>query len=321
MSGEALETKRLFVSGMMRSGTTLVQKALNAHPDIKLDYQTSTERLIDLKKRFLKTLGRDDYHALCHYNPSPGYSFQAFHNWQRAIDSSIGLFPEMDGDECRVTGVKEVLGEEFFPGLLDQGVYCLNVIRDPRDVITSMSFGRGDPFTGKPRPVLFDLRNWRKSVHFSVRLQASQRFKTIRFEELLSDPDRVLGELFDWLDVDRQPDPSIADRMREGQWAGNSSFGNKTPFDRSAIGGYQSLLPQSVTSFVEATCYPEMTWLGYSTSVTDASRRKAISGYQDPFAVDRPEFEANYSSTPANQDYELNRLEKNIVELNEEIFE
>lgn len=44
----------LLVTGMLRSGTTLLEKALNVHPDIKLCYQPFPELFINTKKAFLE---------------------------------------------------------------------------------------------------------------------------------------------------------------------------------------------------------------------------------------------------------------------------
>ena len=321
LSNKHIEPKRLIISGMMRSGTTLIQKALSAHPEIDIEYQSRTNQLIGIKKLFLEGLGRENYHVLSHYNPSKGYKFQDFFEWQASQEAVRGqIFSGLECSDSLVVGVKEVLAEEFYPKLLEEGVYCLNIIRDPRDVIASMSFGHGSEFTGKPRPVLFDLRNWRKSVHFSLRLKESDSFKTIIFEDLIGDPDKVLGKLFDWLKVSKLPAKHVDNKMKENKWNGNSSFGNKRPFDRSVIGGYKSILPLSTISFIDAVCFPEMDWAGYKLDNTELDIISTIRNYRDPFPIERDEFDQDYSFSPNNIDYELNRVGKNIFHLNEEFF-
>lgn len=322
MISKERKPKRLFISGMMRSGTTLLQRALDAHPEIQVHYQSSTEYLLCLKKKFLNEIGRSDYHILAHYNPSPGYKYSEFLDWQRRTYSNgEGIFSGVASEGHLAFGIKEILAEEFYPSLLKDRVYCINIIRDPRDVISSTSFGNGAAFTGKPRPVLFDLRNWRKSVHFSRRLNADPYFRTVVFEELVADPESILGELFEWLNVPGLAANFISEKMQENSWGGNSSFSSRAPFDKSAIGGYENSLPESVLSYVEATCLSEMDWLGYPVQQSCDERRKIIEMYKDPFQIDRPEFECGYSYSGSNINYELKRLEKNISELNDEIFE
>jgi len=38
------------------------------------------------------------------------------------------------------------------------------IIRDPRDTVTSQHYGKADLQIGAPRPILFQIRQWRKSV-------------------------------------------------------------------------------------------------------------------------------------------------------------
>lgn len=321
MINSDIQPKRLFVSGMMRSGTTLIQKALSAHPEINVEYQSRTECLISIKNRFLESLGRADYHVLNHYNPSKGYRFPDFFEWQ-ASQKKVGdeIFLESTVNNEQVVGVKEVLSEEFYPKLLDEGVYCLNIIRDPRDVISSMSFGNGREFTGKPRPILFDLRNWRKSVHFSLFLKDNSFFKTIFFEDLVHNPDSVFGELYDWLKVNKLPVTDIEKNMNEDRWAGNSSFGSKKPFDEFAIGRYGSSLPDSTISYIEAVCFPEMDWAGYRLDKPNLNFVDVIDDFRDPFPIRRSEFDKNYSFSSDNKKYEIGRVGVNIVDLNKELF-
>ena len=57
-------------------------------------------------------------------------------------------------------GSKEIFCEEYIPYFLSNGVKVILLIRDPRDIITSLNFGKGADFTGEIRPTLFNIRNW-----------------------------------------------------------------------------------------------------------------------------------------------------------------
>lgn len=308
--------RNLVVGGMMRSGTTLLQKALDAHPEISVAYQSLTDEYLAIKKRFLSDKGINSYHLLAHYNPAVSYSFTEFNSWLGGQD-----LPKLKVNTCNVSkyfGNKEVLVEEFFPAHVAAGDKVINIVRDPRDVIASMSFGKGVAHTGKRRPVLFDIRNWRKSFYFSQMLLLNKNFKLVSFENLLKEPKTVLGDVFAWLDVGNVAINDISQAL-EKNWVGNSSFTSKKAFDVSAIGGYESNLPESVVKYVEAICYREMIACGYQPSIDSADRENLICTYSDEFAITRDEFPKSYSNSKENIEYEVRRLGLSADELKMEM--
>lgn len=318
----ASSRSRIVISGMMRSGTTLLQRALSAHPGIHVAYQQKTAAFIGLKKRFLEEIGKPQYHVLSHYNPPQGYSLSEFLRWvEDKPDLTTLSDPPGEGvaEGVRLVGDKEVLVEEFYPALTNRDIHCLNIIRDPRDVIASMSFGSGLEYTGKRRPVLFDLRNWRKSVHVAHHVRRHGAFRNVLFEELVREPDRVLGELFSWLGVSALSADDIEQDLNRTGWTGNSSFAVTRAFDPSAMNRYPAVLPDDVIAYIEAVCEPELHHLGYPVETGAEERRDIIARYRDPFEIGRDEFDSRYSSLAENVDYELARCDKSFARINEEI--
>lgn len=307
-----MERKKLFISSMMRSGSTLLQRALNTHDSIYVEYQTDTQKIINFKKNFLSEVGCDDYHVLAHYNPVYSYSYRDFKRWAAKNHNQINCFISPENkikDTASVVGVKEVLAEEFYSLLLRKNIYCLNIIRDPRDVIASMSFGKGQIHTGERRPILFDLRNWRKSFIFTKKNELNYKFKSILFEDLIFNTQTVLDDIYAWLDVEQIALHKVKTRLNQAAWQGNSSFGEKKPFDPSAIAKYKEVLPEGVVNYIEAVCYKEMLRLGYEVSIKSEDRASIIREFKEPFQVERLEFSVNYTASLENVNYELKRLE------------
>src|SRR5687767_125731 len=75
------------------------------------------------------------------------------------------VFPK---ESLLYVGGKEILVEEYVPYLLRAGTSVLLIVRDPRDMITSLNFRERDNLTGAHRPVLYSLRIWRKSVAMAI---------------------------------------------------------------------------------------------------------------------------------------------------------
>ncbi|WP_321278046.1 sulfotransferase domain-containing protein [uncultured Vibrio sp.] len=300
---------RVFLTGMMRSGTTLLQRALDMHSDVSISYQSRTKDFLQCKKSFHQSLNVEKYHLLSHYSGNNEYSLKELNDWL-LLNSDVNNL--ISGSEDRKAfGVKEVLAEEFIPFFLKRGIKCLLIVRDPRDVIASMSFGKGEEHTGKERPVLFDLRNWRKSVLIGEVFKNDPNLMVLRMEDLLIHPENVMESIYSFLDIDSLSYESLVEQMNLSSWKGNSSFGEKKAFDRSAIGNYQKVLPSSVIKYIESICRKEMDLMNYKLSYSHYSE-DIIHDYVDPFTVDRKEFESNYSSNIDNIEYELKRANSTL---------
>lgn len=71
----------LFVTGMMRSGTTLAQMLLDGHPDVMVAYQPFHRFLVDVKQRFLDDSGIASDLPLDEGDPAHGQRRAAFTAW------------------------------------------------------------------------------------------------------------------------------------------------------------------------------------------------------------------------------------------------
>ena len=334
----------LLVTGMLRSGTTLLEKALNAHPDIKLCYQPFPELFINTKRAFLEKNGIvSGYHVLSHYCGETRYKLSDFTSWlertflyqssiagflstdkQRLLDSSIsGDNPFADWysflicqmhpkSHLRCMGSKEVLMEEFVPYLVKKNVRCVIIVRDPRGVIASLDYGRGNEFTGDHRPALFNLRNWRKSIAFAYAMECHAGFRMVRFEDLVSRSVETLNNLALWLGLDPFNEQWWANGLLDengNPWKGNSSFGDTQPFNARAAGDHQQILPETTRLYIEAVCRHEMLSLGYAITPSSIEEcKERVATFTDPFEIKRPEFSPNYSSQPENIEYEIKQL-------------
>ncbi|WP_088330229.1 sulfotransferase [Lacimicrobium sp. SS2-24] len=301
-------------SGMMRSGTTLLQKIINTHPQINIQYQSCTSLFLESKKNFLEEINRTSYHKLSHYNEKGHYTLPEFTKWLLINGEPLlnTLRNNLTVSDHRYVGVKEILIEEFFPWLVNAEVKCILIVRDPRAVLASTAYGSTE-HTGKPRPTLFDIRNWRKSVQIGRLLQSNKHFKLVRFEELLKEPEPILRNIFQWLgmdDVDCRKLVGKFESENNKSWMGNSSFSERRGLDIKAIDDFSCRLSSSVLSYIEATCQEEMSWLNYSHSNLDkAERVRLVKNFREPLTITRPEFSPDYSIKKSNVEFEIARIE------------
>jgi len=298
----------VFITGMLRAGTTFVQKVLNNHPAMKVGYQPNFHRFLELKKDFLKSVGVETQFPLEHRFRDSMYNQSHFEKYVLDFLRESGLeylIPVVNPDShITHSGSKEVLCEEFIPSRLELGVDVIHIIRHPFDVIRSMSMGSSKTFVGMSRPLLFDLRNWRKSVAYRILCSDVQGYHPVRYEDLVGDTLGCFDCLFEKLGVLPATGQIIGSLQDDngGLWEGNSSFSDSV--ERSEIS-----LPIETRGYISTVCRPEMKWLGYEGERDKDSSVTDLSGYVEINPVERSNLPPDYSSSKLNLDAEARRIE------------
>ena len=182
-------------------------------------------------------------------------------------------------------GAKEVFCEEFIPYFLDNGVKVINIIREPRDMLASVNFGKGGEYTGN-LPTLYLLLKWRKSVAFSLRFEDHPGFTSVFYEDLVKNTWEVLDRLTAFLDLEPMSRQTFSEGIRDqyGElWQGNSSFNSYQFVSDQSIGKYKKVLSEDIIRFLENICYPEMKALHYDRQFCkDGPQEEIVLSFRDP---------------------------------------
>jgi hypothetical protein len=232
---------KLFITGMGRSGTTLLDKLLTNHDDIDVLSQPLPLLYVEAKNRFLKDLGVEKYFVLNDDLISKNYTQKEFDAYLSHLilkpTQIADIFKKMEGYSgqstkadfpiksdlppaqglsglidlclssfskklaCRYIGTKEIMCEEFLPYLCVKGYKCILILRDPRDVLASVNYPKKEKYLGEKKPTLFILRSWRKSVEYAFQLRNKNNFHMLRYEDLVADPMKELGAITEFLGV------------------------------------------------------------------------------------------------------------------------
>ncbi len=94
----------------------------------------------------------------------------------------------------RIRLTKQPVDLQFLGPFLrfDPGLHVLCMMRDPRDIVIS-KHGK------QPEQFFSSLASWRLGLPYIEKFQSHPRFKVIRYEDLVSDPDSIQSDLKCWL--------------------------------------------------------------------------------------------------------------------------
>ena len=347
----------LFITGMPRSGTTLLDKLLSAHPQALILSQPLPLFYVELKRAFLASrgmtvfpdekafpmgdmIGHQYYQAgdflrflkevpvepvffnrivadMADYSGQYTKFVNSFHMPSDAAPTYF--FELVDGYLRKISGVpassffgcKETFCEEFIPLFLDQGALVVMMIRDPRDVVTSLNYGRGGVYGGRKKPHLFNIRCWRKSAAFVLEYKDHPRFNFLLYETLVKKPQDTMRDIAAFLNLDMLPPEVFTHELKDQNgniWESNSSHEADARIFQSSVGKYRVHLQPREAAFIEACCYPEMRALGYETSLDPDAAVDCMKDYADTLKLERPEL-CGYTWSQTALAQETDRLE------------
>ncbi len=223
------------------------------------------------------------------------------------LDCYLGVLTE---DSPRIVGSKEVFCEEFIPYEVEHRTKVVLILRDIRDVITSLNFGEAAIWSGTARPDLFNIRQWRKSVAFATRYEADDRVHVIRYEDVVQQPVRTIEEITTFLEVSPLHRSILQGELRDQNgevWEGNSSHSPNPSITSDSIGRYVHHLSPARRAWIEALCLPELRYLNYTAEVDVPAALATIASYVDETANTREEL-CKYRWTESRAFEETERL-------------
>lgn len=330
----------IVVTGLYRSGTTLVEKCLDQHPKIAMASQPLPLLWSTLKSEFLADLGWDDRLPLGHLFRERRYTHGDLVAWlaartisrddlrrtqelQRGYDG--WWTPELDGHlpdlgpgtaadiavraaraaaairgrTTPVVGLKEILVEELLDHFAGAGVVTVVVVRDPVAVVRSLFRGSGQEIMGAPRPTLFHVRQWRRSVAMALRVAGRPGRLVVRHEDVVRDPSGALADVAAAVGVEPSSLPRDLTNLRDQSgraWGGNSSFEGDPPDPDPALTDYVNLLTG-----------PEQVALGLRRSWRIPTTAE-LGQFEEPVAITRDDVDPRLSTRPDELTAEVERL-------------
>lgn len=276
----------VFVVGNPRSGTTLVQQLLSAHAEFWTAPEThifdyvmraapdaessaiSTAKLDTLLKRMAKrsrlTLSDDVRQMMVEQADSglltgPRFVETVMQSFRPAGDPAVRWVEKTPQHLLHLDKIWR-----YFPE-----ARIINVIRDPRDVVSSPSrFRKHRPGMARTKAVIQIAWRWNRFIARADDYAGDPRFLTIRYEDLVSDPEPVVEQLAAHAGAEK--DSSVIHRFSKQfdqvtlakPSAENKAFNSATELvDRRSI--WKKRLTEPEARVIETICGPLMARHGY----------------------------------------------------------
>lgn len=184
-------------------------------------------------------------------------------------DLLIKLFDQIEANYNKQNlthiGFKSTFVEQFTSTLNndDNKLKFIFIIRDPRAVYASHINEHQ-----KQYPLLFVIRNWRKSVYYALNKDTEYGKNSIyiKYEDLVKNKKNTLIKLFKFLNVDFKNYNFNTNKFKDDNgknWISNSSFKNNN-FEKS-IDNWEAKLTEDQVKFIEYLTHNELKLLKYKT--------------------------------------------------------
>lgn len=229
----------VFLLGFMRTGTTLTQEVLGAHPDIFVADETDLimatanelKRMINQQGTIPQLLEQLDWEGVLH--------LRTFY-WQRAR----ALFGDKIGDRLFLDKTTMNSIDIGLINCLFPDAKLVFLLRDPRDVCLSCFMQ-----TMIPTPSTVHLFTWEGTARFyaqvmdwwtGVKPKLTMDYVEFRYEDAVFDFEGAFRRVFDFLGLDWNPDVADFHKHAVGKVIASPSFSQVAqPLYSSAVGRWK----------------------------------------------------------------------------------
>lgn len=278
----AVSTHSVIVGGVGRSGTSLMQAMLHAHPEVMFLPETHFFRRYVgpfLRRIRVKRAGAEGFAGMLEQDEQFARAGIAAQELLASFADSSASFEPGDAylrllrlhrqrHEARVVGDKDPRVVDFLPVLVQvlPDARVVHVVRDPRDVLLS----RRKAAWSRDRSDWSHLLAYRAQMHRARRTgprYLGDRYLEIRYEDLLQEPERTLGRVCRHVDLEYDPammafSDEAEDLVGDDEWQWKKE--TTGPLMRDNMRKWEGELEPEVRILTEKLCIEPFPELGYA---------------------------------------------------------
>jgi len=283
-SNEKAKGGPVFIAGPERSGTSLIYALLASHPNLAMSRRTNMwthyyNQYGDLSdpdnfERCLMMMMR--YKRLIKLNPDPDRIRQEFWQGETTYGRLFSLLEQHFAEQLGKPrwGDKSLNTERYTDEIIRSypNARIIHMIRDPRDryasSLTRWKVSRGGIGAGTGI--------WLNTISMAERYQKKypNHYKTVRYEDLTADPEKVLQEICSFIGEPYSEEMLSMEGAKDfREKGGNSSYKQRKPgrITTSSIGKFRSVLTKYQVAFLQLFSKSTLLKNGYPLEQTKFS--------------------------------------------------
>ena len=189
-------------------------------------------------------------------------------NYGLLLDQLLDIIKISYGDKNTINyGFKSTFSEQFISAVINRynDAKCIFILRDPRSIYASHINEHE-----KQYPLLFVLRNWRKSIYYYLENKNKKNnIYFVKYEDLISDIEGSLEKICRFIDVKYDKKMIDSNNYMDGKnnkWKINSSYAKSKIINANS---WEKILSPNYITIIEKLTKIEMNYFNYEVSDKD----------------------------------------------------
>lgn len=299
----------VFITGLYRSGTTLLSRALNAHPKLSITYD-NVHFMRFCYKKFEPLNNKNVFNLL------NDVSERIFERSQIKLNTNLVISELNKLEKIQYSNIYNAIMKDCFlknsnkliwgektnvawgaiPGFLKMFPKgkCIFLLRDPRDVLCSYKKMTTNPFPNYLDTIFASLGAFQQASYLTKKI-SKDNLLILKYENFVTNPEKILKDISSFIGISYNKsmvDINCYTDLTGNKWASNTSYKESLKnISPDSIGRWNKNILEEEICLLELLLKEEMVNYGYKLSQTKYSINSFIKSFEiirnSPLLTDR----------------------------------
>jgi hypothetical protein len=274
----------IFITGLYRSGTTLLSRAMNAHPKLSITFD-NVHFMRFCYQKFNPLIEKNILNLLNEVSQRI-FERSKIELDKKSILSELSTFEKIEYSHIYniimkncflhepnkvIWGEKTNVAWGAIPDFLKMfpNGKCIFLLRDPRDVLCSFKRMTTNPWPGYLDAIFASLGAFQQALYLNKKY-SKDNLKIIKYENFVNKPDKVLKDICSFVDIIYDQKMTNIQHYKDingEKWISNTSYSKKiTKISNESIGRWKKNILKEELCLLETILQEEMKQYGYELS-------------------------------------------------------